>query len=96
MDGFNRLNLKISKGINYKKITKKLILLYFLLPNILLAADENIVLPDFGDSSGGTFSPSYERRLSQMFLKQIRRLALASVGLICSILGFIIIYYTKN
>ncbi|MFL2556205.1 MAG: M48 family metalloprotease [Gammaproteobacteria bacterium] len=58
---------------NYKKITKKLILLYFLLPNILLAADENIVLPDFGDSSGGTFSPSYERRLSQMFLKQIRR-----------------------
>ena len=44
-----------------------------MLPNVLFAANENISLPDFGDSAGSVISPSYERRLGQMFLKQVRR-----------------------
>jgi predicted Zn-dependent protease len=43
-----------------------------MLPNVLFAANENISLPDFGDSAGSVISPSYERRLGQMFLKQVR------------------------
>ena len=44
-----------------------------MLPNALFAANENISLPDFGDSAGSVISPSYERRLGQMFLKQVRQ-----------------------
>lgn len=58
---------------NYQKIRKVFALLLIMLPNVLFAANENISLPDFGDSAGSVISPSYERRLGQMFLKQVRR-----------------------
>jgi len=57
---------------NCQKIRKVFAFLFIMLPNILFAANENISLPDFGDSAGSVISPSYERRLGQMFLKQVR------------------------
>ena len=57
---------------NLKKIRRGLIFLFILLASTLFAASENISLPDFGDSAGSVISPSYERRLGQMFLKQVR------------------------
>ena len=57
---------------NCQKIRKVFAFLFIVLPNILFAANENINLPDFGDSAGSVISPSYERRLGQMFLKQVR------------------------
>ena len=67
------LNLMCFSNINCKKIIGKLIILYLFLPSILFAGDENIILPDMGDSSSNVFSQKYEKRLSQMFMKQIRR-----------------------
>ena len=67
------LNLMCFSNINCKKIKGKLIILYLFLPSILFAGDENIILPDMGDSSSNVFSQKYEKRLSQMFMKQIRR-----------------------
>jgi len=57
---------------NCQKIRKVFAFLFIMLPNVLFAANENISLPDFGDSAGSVISPSYERRLGQMFLKQVR------------------------
>ena len=57
---------------NLKTIRRGLIFLFILLASTLFAASENISLPDFGDSAGSVISPSYERRLGQMFLKQVR------------------------
>jgi beta-barrel assembly-enhancing protease len=45
-----------------------------LLPVIVFAGDTHD-LPDFGDSAGAVISPEYERRLGQMFLKQVRHFA---------------------
>ena len=58
---------------NYQKIRVVFIFLLLLSPNILFADSEDISLPDFGDSAGSVISPTYERRLGQMFLKQVRQ-----------------------
>ncbi|MCG8378518.1 MAG: M48 family metalloprotease, partial [Proteobacteria bacterium] len=49
----------------------KIILLSILTPTIALAGKTHD-LPDFGDSAGSVISPEYERRLGQLFLKQVR------------------------
>lgn len=56
---------------NRQKPYKTSIFFLVLLP-ILLFANE---LPDFGDSAGSVISPEFERRLGQMFLKQVRHFA---------------------
>ncbi len=50
------------------------ILILFLLP-IMALADNESILPDFGDSAGALISPEYDRRLGQLFLKHIRQFA---------------------
>ena len=57
----------------YQKIRPALILILLLSANVLFADSEDISLPDFGDSAGSVISPAYERRLGQMFLKQVRQ-----------------------
>ena len=52
----------------------RLLLLLTLIP-ALVAAVTLQDLPDFGDSAGGLVSPEYERRLGQMFMREIRRSA---------------------
>lgn len=54
--------------------SKTALLILVLLPGLLLAAGTHD-LPDFGDSAGSVISPEYERRLGQMFLKQVRHFA---------------------
>ena len=49
----------------------KVVLLLLLIPVVVIAGNLQD-LPDFGDSAGGVVSPEYERRLGQMFLRQIR------------------------
>ena len=56
-----------------QKIRLGLIFILLLSTNALFANSEDIGLPDFGDSAGSVISPTYERRLGQMFLKQVRR-----------------------
>lgn len=48
----------------------KLALITALLPLLVYAGTSD--LPDFADSAGSVISPEYERRLGQMFLKQVR------------------------
>ena len=50
----------------------KAVLTLLLLPAIVFA-DSLQDLPDFGDSAGSVVSPEYERRLGQLFLRQIRQ-----------------------
>jgi predicted Zn-dependent protease len=57
----------------YQKIRPALIFILLLSANVLFADSEDISLPDFGDSAGSVISPAYERRLGQMFLKQVRQ-----------------------
>ena len=46
--------------------------LALLLMPFMALADVTQDLPDFGDSAGTVVSPEYERRLGQLFLKQVR------------------------
>ena len=48
----------------------KFMLVAALLPLLVFAGTSD--LPDFADSAGSVISPEYERRLGQMFLKQVR------------------------
>ena len=57
----------------YQKIRTPLIFILLMSGNMLFAGSDNISLPDFGDSAGSVISPTYERRLGQMFLKQVRQ-----------------------
>ncbi len=50
----------------------KTILLSLVILPALVFAGTTQDLPDFGDSAGTVVSPDYERRLGQLFLKQIR------------------------
>ena len=58
-----------------------LIRCHFLLLTGLLSAStglhsqENIELPDFGDSAGAIISPAQERKLGENFVRQMRKLA---------------------
>lgn len=54
------------------KYLSRLITGLLLLPGLVLAGPV-AGLPDFGDSAGSVVSPEYERRLGQLFLKQIRQ-----------------------
>ncbi len=54
--------------ISFRKTS---LFIFVLLPGLLFAAGTTD-LPDFGDSAGSAISPEYERRLGQMFLKQVR------------------------
>lgn len=60
-----RMNIKILKQ-RFKSG------LFFLCIPILVVAGTTNDLPDFADSAGSVISPEYERRLGQLFLKQIR------------------------
>ena len=53
---------------NYKTVLFSLVIL----PSLVFAGTTAQDLPDFGDSAGSVVSPEYERRLGQLFLKQIR------------------------
>ena len=55
-------------SLKQQRPNRTFIFFLVLLP-VLLFANE---LPDFGDSAGSVISPEYERRLGQMFLKQVR------------------------
>ena len=57
----------------YQKIRTTLIFILLMSGNMLFAGSDDISLPDFGDSAGSVISPTYERRLGQMFLKQVRQ-----------------------
>ena len=46
-----------------------------LFASIGLHSQENIELPDFGDSSGAIISPAQERKLGENFVRQLRKLA---------------------
>lgn len=61
-------------SLNKRRHHFKLLLLLTLIP-ALVAAVTLQDLPDFGDSAGGVVSPEYERRLGQMFLREIRQSA---------------------
>jgi len=52
-------------------LIKTALFILVLFPGLLLAGSTHD-LPDFGDSAGSVISPEYERRLGQMFLKQVR------------------------
>ena len=60
--------------LNKRRHHFRLLLLLTLIP-ALVAAVTLQDLPDFGDSAGGLVSPEYERRLGQMFMREIRRSA---------------------
>ena len=52
-----------------------LLLTGLLFASIGLHSQENIELPDFGDSSGAIISPAQERKLGENFVRQLRKLA---------------------
>ncbi len=52
----------------------KLVLMLIIIP-VLVYAGASQDLPDFADSAGAVISPEHERRLGQMFLKQVRYFA---------------------
>lgn len=60
--------------LNKRRHHFRLLLLLTLIP-ALVAAVTLQDLPDFGDSAGGLVSPAYERRLGQMFMREIRQSA---------------------
>lgn len=60
--------------LNKRRHHFRLLLLLTLIP-ALVAAVTLQDLPDFGDSAGGLVSPEYERRLGQMFMREIRQSA---------------------
>lgn len=45
------------------------------LAGVTATAQENIDLPDFGDSAGAVISPEQERKLGEHFIRQVRRFA---------------------
>lgn len=61
-------------SLNKRRHHFRLLLLLTLIP-ALVAAVTLQDLPDFGDSAGGVVSPEYERRLGQMFLREVRQSA---------------------
>ncbi len=61
-------------SLNKRRHHFRLILLLTLIPAVVAAVTLQD-LPDFGDSAGGVVSPEYERRLGQMFLREIRQSA---------------------
>ena len=52
-----------------------LVITGLLFASIGLHSQENIELPDFGDSSGAIISPAQERKLGENFVRQLRKLA---------------------
>ncbi len=59
-----------------RKYCAKTALLLALCPMMAMAGQNGQqMLPDLGDSSSGTVSPEYERRLGQIFLKQVRQVS---------------------
>ena len=59
---------------NQTKLRKAIIFIIVLLPSLIFAIESD-ELPDFGDSAGAVISPEYDRRLGQLFLRQVRQFA---------------------
>ena len=58
-----------------RPLAKIVIAVYAALAVATAGAQENIDLPDFGDSAGAIISPEQERRLGENFMREMRRQA---------------------
>ena len=67
-------NLMLFSTSKKRQIAFKSVLFFLVfIPLLAIAGTTTQDLPDFGDSAGRVISPEYDRRLGQLFLKQIRQ-----------------------